>query len=352
MQYHDIDWSANHKMCFHDGFGIVDRNNDDKLAALAFQNINYTAQPRYNPPTSIYYNISDAYDNCITGTLKENVTNNNLKDILLVSFGAGWAGPSSTQTYTQANGSFTICNIDPLGTSPIGVLRVSGVGTNYLEWTDPIAITSGQTKYLNYSAVHKNIIVPNTTVAISQTYSPPPESFSNITANSFIVDGDGTDGGTATFSAGGEINLKNGFHIKRGGEFHARYGLPAPDCNANEFTFRNTNINSKPENNTQLTIPNTNKYILQPLKENQQIILNSWISLYPNPTYDGKITFDLSDENYFTDITILDVLDKVIQYEKVQGTKIKINLSGNPKGVYIAKITGKENTTIKKIIFQ
>jgi hypothetical protein len=381
-QYHEVYWSSSipnpnpppltlYPMCYHDGFGVIDRNDNPKLAASTFQNINYFAQPPYSP--SNYYDISGLASNppstnCINGTVKESTAGNPpIKDVSLVGFvkdpnTGSFGSPNPplsdpnltglTQTFSQPNGTFFICNglptHAPSDNYNIGILRVGGIGTNTFDDGFP---ANNKIYNLSFSSVAKSFNLNNITVPVSQTYSPPPVTYNYISANNWLIDGNGTSGGNAEFKAGGEITLTE-FEVKRGGEFWAHYGLGQVDCSDNAFL---RTLNNNMGSIHQSTIAHNNSLFsikLKPAAEYQQQSNNQWASVFPNPAANGKAAVTVSGISNFSEIIITDVMGKTIKQIKVQGLITPIDISENAKGIYFIKIIGQENIIVKKLIYQ
>ena len=75
---------------------------------------------------------------------------------------------------------------------------------------------------------------------------------------------------------------------------------------------------------------------------------NSIINVYPNP---NNGIFNLSFKNYNEyDLIISDVLGKIIYTNKIKNENEKIDLSSQPKGIYIVKLISERNIFFRKII--
>ncbi len=71
------------------------------------------------------------------------------------------------------------------------------------------------------------------------------------------------------------------------------------------------------------------------------------LSFYPNPVSNGKIYIS-SKSTLEKDITIFDVLGKVVLHTVVNAREV--NISSLPPGVYIIKIREDETTATRKLI--
>ena len=72
-------------------------------------------------------------------------------------------------------------------------------------------------------------------------------------------------------------------------------------------------------------------------------------NLYPNPT-DGQVTLEMNNPDENNDISITDVLGKVVYTHVLQGKKSLINLSSLPSGTYFAHLRSGNISEVRKII--
>ncbi len=74
-------------------------------------------------------------------------------------------------------------------------------------------------------------------------------------------------------------------------------------------------------------------------------VLNTNISIYPNPS-NGSFTINLASSSNQFNVIISDITGKIIQSYTNTNNKVLVNISNNPKGIYLIKIL--ENNKIVK----
>ncbi|OJJ17685.1 hypothetical protein BKI52_27880 [marine bacterium AO1-C] len=140
-------------------------------------------------------------------------------------------------------------------------------------------------------------------------------------------------GGEINYYAGNSVTLINGFHAQQGS---AAYIAIAP-CNLNPVVVvqRKTQSNIKVGTRTNHT---------------------QTLHLYPNPTK-GTFTIviptnlsGISPENQRIGIFNLSGT-QVMNMEVNAGEQIKVNLSGNPKGIYLVKYFSGNQVIVKKVVY-
>lgn len=73
-------------------------------------------------------------------------------------------------------------------------------------------------------------------------------------------------------------------------------------------------------------------------------------SIYPNPSTDGKFTIDINNPNITTRIMVTDVAGKLItKLEIAQQTQANIDLSSQPKGVYLIQLSNTDGVLSNKV---
>lgn len=86
------------------------------------------------------------------------------------------------------------------------------------------------------------------------------------------------------------------------------------------------------------------------ISENSQIVKETWI--YPNPS-SGIFTVNLQNTNATTMISIFDLLGNCLWNEAgLNDGSTRIDLSGQPKGIYLIEIRTKGQKVVKKIVIQ
>lgn len=71
--------------------------------------------------------------------------------------------------------------------------------------------------------------------------------------------------------------------------------------------------------------------------------------LYPNPT---KGKFTITQTNNIKSIEIYNVMGEIVYKSQASNSKTQIDISAQPKGIYIVKINNGVNTQIEKIVLQ
>lgn len=386
-EYHDVYWSAPEStnpykpaMCYQDGFGIIDRNNNEKKAAQAFKNLSYYAQPPYSPPSNIYYDYlgvsaSMVNNHCVNGKILNAISNTPVKDAVIVGFTKDFKTPKEldtakicvydttlsglAETFSKSDGTFFLCNglppcyylVDTTNNTyedifRIASLRISDIGNNViLDW----APANNKTYLLSASSIYQDLYLNNIIVPVNANYAPVPVTYNNINAIQWIIDGNGNTGGSAELIAGGEITLSE-FEVRRGGELWAHYGLGQPNCNDNNFQKL---VGHSSKNNTgAVYAPSASVHSIKLQPATSASIgssENEWVSVYPNPVMNGKIYITVSNTKKFSEIIVCDVLGKTILQTKIQSNTTTLDIATEPKGVYLIKVIGQE-TIIKKVI--
>jgi hypothetical protein len=75
------------------------------------------------------------------------------------------------------------------------------------------------------------------------------------------------------------------------------------------------------------------------------------VSIFPNPTK-GKFTIELENTSKNSLIVISDLVGKVIFSKTIIDNTLQIDISNQPKGIYLVKIINGNNVTTQKIVYQ
>jgi hypothetical protein len=78
---------------------------------------------------------------------------------------------------------------------------------------------------------------------------------------------------------------------------------------------------------------------------------NKRVSIFPNPTK-GKFTIELENTSKNSLIVISDLVGKVIFSKTIIDNTLQIDISNQPKGIYLVKIINGNNVTTQKIVYQ
>lgn len=107
-----------------------------------------------------------------------------------------------------------------------------------------------------------------------------------------------------------------------------------------------TGINDKPLTNVVMDSIRLTKF---PATVNQPITTSA-LKIYPNPTT-GIFNIDLPETT--TDVSVSDIAGKVffgVQTERA--TRVSIDMTGKPKGIYLVRITNTDGTNYGRIVVQ
>ncbi|MCB0380443.1 MAG: T9SS type A sorting domain-containing protein, partial [Flavobacteriales bacterium] len=83
--------------------------------------------------------------------------------------------------------------------------------------------------------------------------------------------------------------------------------------------------------------------------ENDKLIIDNAITIYPNPTQDQ---FTVSGITENSSITVLDVMGKVVHYTPKTINQTQITTENWAKGLYVVQIKGNKSSTTLKVIKQ
>ena len=78
----------------------------------------------------------------------------------------------------------------------------------------------------------------------------------------------------------------------------------------------------------------------------------STIYASPNPTFNGQTSIYISDPSNYSEIAVCDLLGREILTISNPQAVNKINISTNPRGVYIVKVKGNKSVYVTKIIYE
>jgi hypothetical protein len=80
-------------------------------------------------------------------------------------------------------------------------------------------------------------------------------------------------------------------------------------------------------------------------------LLAKGVSIYPNPVNKGPLVISVSDDT-FKNITILDVMGRVVHTGVIEGLLTQIDVSSFSKGIYLITIEGQNQILTKRIMVQ
>ncbi|MBF9221562.1 T9SS type A sorting domain-containing protein [Hymenobacter ruricola] len=89
-----------------------------------------------------------------------------------------------------------------------------------------------------------------------------------------------------------------------------------------------------------------------PVTATAQPLAGSSLTLFPNPTADGKVTLQLTGYAKAVQLTVIDALGRVVLTQKVAAgqTQAQLDLSGSASGVYLLRATTEGGTDLRRIV--
>lgn len=120
------------------------------------------------------------------------------------------------------------------------------------------------------------------------------------------------------------------------------------DVNGNRIS-RSIEIQEIENKGISFPIKDTDKE-LKPIRE-VALVEDSGIKVYPNPTY-GKFTIEIESlpDNQGIDYYIFDINGKVIEKSSVRSMIYEVDITSQPKGIYILRIISGKSFYAWKII--
>ena len=166
----------------------------------------------------------------------------------------------------------------------------------------------------------------------------------NITTNGSVVINPLQD---LAIYAGNEIVLLPSFLSDAGSEFVAQIVSPCgtPDGLVNDYDLDADSINFRLKNSIETNIENS-------FIEDDELKVND-IDIYPNPTSDGM--FHINVINKITPQSYIEITNLVgvtVYSSLLNNNTTSIDISDQPNGIYLIKLTSNEKMITKKIIKQ
>ena len=207
----------------------------------------------------------------------------------------------------------------------------------------------------------QEFFVKNTlTIAPQQTtdayYTPQPfaepQTFTDGGAQDrFIIE----PNTTVNLKAGEQIVLKKGFHAKAKSNFHA-YLDPAlkTECQDGVLRLMSSTQNTTPSDPVvlQTTTPASKKNPEKELKEEESISNNGNKNIIsPNPS---SGIFTLMSNHAVQSVEVRDMLGNIVYRQAINSTSINmdVDLSSQPKGIYVLHVKGMDKIYTEKIVTQ
>ena len=214
----------------------------------------------------------------------------------------------------------------------------SGGGTimSYCHWTTGINFNLGfgpqPGNVIRNSVANASCVTPccipnrHMTINVISGNNFDFEASNQITAINTIFSGAVVD-----YDAGYEVVLQPGFKAVMGSEFYAF----VDGCGG---ARRLATENELEQNN----------------KLSETDFMSNAYNIYPNPSMDGKFNIEMSENSVgTTNIEVLNLMGELIYSIQPTGnTKITFDISDQPNGIYLIKLTSNEKIITKKIIKQ
>jgi len=377
--YQDVSYSDPGPSFGGNFFGLLERNHAPESSAEKQPTVNnfrnYTPGITGSCPVdySSTYNINKLYYNpyqhpsnptkTITGTITDqNSTPIPIKDAYLLAWtDLGWTfdpTPPNPQfiwhsdlhyTFSDNNGYFEVIpyanilypaiDIYPAGTGNIVNITMSAAGAERINYgwccnniTSNISCTLNK---VNYDVSINNHTVSNGT---SENF----QAKNTLTTSNIVIQ----SGATAEFKATNEIHLLPGFDAESGSDVHIYCTPVFLDC-SNYSSFQ-----MQRQANPYVT-QSVETEITKEIEVNfKKINIENSLSVFPNPN-SGIFTVELTGGDTIEkihSITILDMMNRIIETHAINEKTYKLDLSSQPKGIYIIKVNDSSKTYNQKII--
>jgi hypothetical protein len=187
-----------------------------------------------------------------------------------------------------------------------------------------------------------NLTVKNTTVGIGKTiaFSASNNIYGSTTSTSdfLTIDGNGSNGGNCTMTAGNQIYLREEFHAKQGCEFLAQIAS-----------------SSSPEQDTPNEIARTDTPMtdLQNITGNDTQVMPFSILLYPNPCKGNFIVMITGELQDLISLEVTDIMGNGIYRQEVFTKKLfLVDIRTYPRGIYVVRAIYKDGMFSEKIVYQ
>ncbi len=229
----------------------------------------------------------------------------------------------------------------------LGITARSGIV--YPIWTDNRSGTA--LAYTSPFAVGcvDDLALEDISVGIGETRTYQVNSTVSAAGNGsdFLVEGNGSQGGTVTITAGVYVDLLPGFSAEEGAFFDASIGdCPAPEA-------------FPTPSSTQIALQELANELGGEQQAAEGELTTPTIHPFPNPTRDGRFSVDLSAWGDVTikqghvSLQVMDLLGNVVfRMDKVRERTITVDIGQHPPMVYLLRLSveGKE-TQVRKIVY-
>ncbi len=241
-----------------------------------------------------------------------------------------------SSTFSDENGNYTVYSSD--AKNNIWQVLISYPGANVFKFPNSYPADTNQWDYNITGSVNADLqfIENSSDITVSNTIeigsSINKAALNSITVNSLVVKGNGTIGGSATLRAGNEISFSTGFNAQKGSTVFVSTG-PFTDCDAAEK--KSAEPETQGLSNMNDSLQTESYHSIYPVP-NQGIF-----TYYINTKESGKITLD-----------ILSIDGRKLSVMQLQKNYNYIDMSSQPKGLYILKCSSNKVLFIDKVIIK
>ncbi len=265
--------------------------------------------------------------------------------------------PSYTLTFSASKGGSLIASVDGEDITSPALLEDGTVVTfvaipesNYVleAWViDGIVVDSiSSTIYLEIdkdykvfvsfrqkAGIEELLFLDNTSISFDTCYAANKTIY--VGGNWYVVE----ENAIVKFEAGQNIIISPGTHFKEGSMVHARIVTDGIFCDQP----------LKAATDTQPTDPSLRSVINFP--ENKDVSSDAFnVLVYPNPT-NASITLVLSEPAVNAMIEVYGLLGERVLTKEISGSSLyELELSSQPQGIYLVKISNGNSVVLKKII--
>jgi len=258
----------------------------------------------------------------------------------------------SSYTFTGENGGFTLYKkpfVDPIFPPPyFPNIRISAAGASvvlYGSWSGQsnditIPVPGGNIynlTYFNfdYDQTLRNDVIP------SSSYRKM-KGWSSLSMSDILIEGQGTFGATADFTARNEINIHDTFHAQQGSETHIFTSPTWSEC-------------ADVINLNRIASPHVGQYSASLEREIELSFTGSaWenVQAFPNPSH-GTFSVRISSGIELpASYTILDSFGKRLTSGLMNERAMTLDLSGEAPGLYLLSVLSENHYSIIKLINQ
>ena len=220
------------------------------------------------------------------------------------------------------------------GTSLDYVIRFQNTGS---DTAFTVIVVDTLSSHLDISTFQTGISSHNYTLDVSGHGRPVLMfTFNNINLPDSTTN-EANSHGFVKFKIAPYDTLVNGTVVQNTADIYFDYNIPVI-TNTSQVIISDTVIHGNP-------------LIIHDIKKETQI---TDIKIYPNPTT-NKVFVEIKNEELRMnncELSVFDIYGKEVLKTEIESRKTEVNLSTQPKGIYIIKVTTKHGVGIKKIVKQ